>query len=62
MMNYHYINNYFCKAQNIIYSLDRLVVHYFYELINNNLYQVIAIIFSINQKFKTYYKVHRVIF
>ena len=35
-MLYYYINDNFCKTQDIDNNLDKLIINYYYKLVDNN--------------------------
>lgn len=61
MLDYN-INNNFCKARNINGNLYQLVMDHLCELINDDQYQVIAVIFLVDRYRQPCNKVHGEIF
>lgn len=50
---HHHINNYFYNSQSINSDLDRLIIHYFGQTVNNKKNQIVVVIFLIDGYWQT---------
>ena len=57
-MPHYHIDDDLSKAQGVDGDLERLVINYFRELVDNDKYQVIAVSLPVRQNWQTRDKIH----
>lgn len=62
MVHYYQIDNNFYYVNYIYYCLNKIVIHYCYQVINNNSNHIIAVAFPVIQKWQICYKIHEQVF
>ena len=62
MISHYHVNDDLSKAKSIDSNLDRFIINYFYELIDDDKDWVITVSFSVYWDWQTYDKIYQYIF